>query len=56
MISRYETEAMRHIWGEAAQMERIGGVKYVMKDGILYDAKQLLADVEKMVSEAKTTK
>jgi adenylosuccinate lyase len=22
MISRYETEAMRHIWGEAAQMER----------------------------------
>jgi imidazolonepropionase-like amidohydrolase len=33
--------------------ERVGGVKYVMKDGILYDAKQLLRDVEKMVSDAK---
>jgi imidazolonepropionase-like amidohydrolase len=36
--------------GEA---ERVGGIKYVMKDGILYDAKALLADVEKMVAEAK---
>ena len=26
--------------------ERVGGVKYVMKDGIVYDAKQLLRDVE----------
>ena len=34
-------------------VERIGGIRYVMKDGILYDAKQLLADVEKMVAEAK---
>jgi hypothetical protein len=28
-------------------------VKYVVKDGIVYDAKKLLADVEKIVSEAK---
>ena len=33
--------------------ERVGGVKYVMKDGIVYDAKQLLRDVEGMVARAK---
>ncbi len=32
---------------------RIGGVKYTIKDGIVYDAKQLLADVAEMVEEAK---
>jgi hypothetical protein len=26
--------------------ERVGGVKYTIKDGIVYDAKKLLADVE----------
>ncbi len=31
-----------------------GGVKYTIKDGILYDAKRLLADVERMVEEAKS--
>jgi hypothetical protein len=30
-----------------------GGVKYTIKDGIVYDAKRLLADVERMVEEAK---
>ena len=34
-------------------MERVGGVKYIIKDGIVYDAKKLLRDVEKMVSGAK---
>ena len=34
-------------------VERIGGVKYVMKDGILYDARALLHDVEVMVQNAK---
>jgi imidazolonepropionase-like amidohydrolase len=33
---------------------RVGGVNYTIKDGIIYDAKQLLADVRKMVQEAKT--
>ena len=32
---------------------RVGGVKYTIKDGIIYDAKQLLADVRRMVREAK---
>lgn len=33
---------------------RVGGVKYTVKDGIIYDAKQLLEDVEQMVEEAKS--
>ena len=32
---------------------RIGGLKYTIKDGIVYDAKKLLADVRQMVKEAK---
>lgn len=32
---------------------RVGGVKYTIKDGIVYDAKALLADVRAMVKEAK---
>ncbi len=32
---------------------RAGGVKYTIKDGIVYDAKQLLADVKRMVDEVK---
>ena len=34
-------------------VDRVGGIKYVMKDGILYDAKKLLRDVELMVQQAK---
>jgi len=33
--------------------ERIGGVKWTIKDGIVYDAKQLLADVARMVEKQK---
>jgi hypothetical protein len=32
---------------------RVGGVKYTVKDGIIYDAKKLLADVRRMVAEEK---
>ena len=32
---------------------RVGGVKYTVKDGIIYDAKKLLEDVKKMVADAK---
>lgn len=32
---------------------RVGGVRYTIKDGIVYDARQLLADVERIVEEAK---
>ena len=32
---------------------RVGGVKYTIKDGIVYDAQRLLQDVARMVEEAK---
>ena len=32
---------------------RVGGVKYTMKDGVLYDAKALLKDVRDIVTKAK---
>jgi imidazolonepropionase-like amidohydrolase len=48
----YGTGALR-VNDETGAVERVGGVRYVMKDGILYDAKKLLADVEKIVANAK---
>ncbi len=38
---------------ETGRPERVGGVKYTIKDGIVYDAKQLLQDVEEMVKARK---
>jgi imidazolonepropionase-like amidohydrolase len=38
---------------EKNEVVRVGGVKYTIKDGIIYDAKKLLEDVKKMVAEAK---
>jgi len=35
------------------KVERVGGVKYTIKDGIVYDAKKLLDDVAKMVEKQK---
>jgi hypothetical protein len=32
---------------------RVGGVKYTIKDGIVFDAKELLADVREIVRRAK---
>ena len=34
---------------DANEVVRVGGVKYTVKDGIIYDAKQLLRDVKVMV-------
>lgn len=39
---------------ETRQVERVGGVEYTIKDGIVYDAKALLKDVEQMVEKQKT--
>ena len=33
------------------KVTRVGGVKYTVKDGMVYDAKKLLADVKKIVDE-----
>ncbi|MGH7449703.1 MAG: amidohydrolase family protein, partial [Longimicrobiales bacterium] len=38
---------------DAGEAVRIGGVKYTIKDGIVYDAQELLADVARMVEDAK---
>ena len=38
---------------EDNQVERVGGVKYTIKDGIVYDSKLLLEDVRKMVRKSK---
>lgn len=38
---------------KTGKIERVGGVKYTIKDGIVYDAKKLLADVAAMVDKQK---
>ena len=39
--------------GDDGSLSRSGGVKYTIKDGIVYDARALLADVRAMVAAAK---
>lgn len=41
------------VLNEKNETIRKGGVKYTVKDGIVYDAKKLLADVKKIVDEEK---
>lgn len=48
----YGTGAIR-LNDQTNQVERVGGIKYTIKDGIVYDARKLLADVERMVDAAK---
>ena len=48
----YGTGAVR-LNDETGKPERVGGVEYTIKDGIVYDAKQLLKDVENMVVKQK---
>ena len=38
---------------EAGQPARVGGVRYTIKDGVVYDARELLADVRALVAEAR---
>ena len=46
----YGTGAMR-LNTETDEIERVGGVQYTIKDGIVYNAKKLLKDVRQMVDE-----
>jgi imidazolonepropionase-like amidohydrolase len=48
----YGTGAVR-LNEETGKAERVGGIKYTIKDGIVYDARQLLADVARMVEKQK---
>ena len=50
MLCKYRTIRLND---QTAAVERVGGVKWVIKDGIVYDAKRLLQDVARMVDEAK---
>jgi imidazolonepropionase-like amidohydrolase len=48
----YGTGALR-LNDQTGKPEWIGGIKYTIKDGIVYDAKKLLADVAAMVEKQK---
>ena len=49
--SLYGTGAIK--LAEDNEIVRVGGVSYTIKDGVIYDAKQLLMDVKEIVDEAK---
>jgi len=48
----YGTGALR-LNERTQKLERVGGVSYTVKDGIVYDAKKLLAEVAEMVKAEK---
>jgi imidazolonepropionase-like amidohydrolase len=48
----YATGAVK-LNDQNGRVERVGGIKWTIKDGIAYDAKQLAADVAKMVERQK---
>jgi len=49
----YGTGAMK-LNDKTSKAERVGGIKWTVKDGIVYDAKQLLADVRSHGRETET--
>ena len=51
----YATGAVR-LNDQTGEVERVGGVKFTIKDGIVYDAQRLLDDVRKMVKKQKREK
>jgi len=60
VIDANPLENLQYLYGTGAvylneknEVVRKGGVKYTIKDGIVYDAKKMLADVKKMVDESK---
>ena len=62
LIEENPLENLKVLYGTGAikltednKVVRVGGIKYTIKDGIIYDAKSLLADVKKMVDDAKET-
>jgi len=63
VLEKNPLENLKVLYGTGAIMlneddepVRVGGVKYTIKDGIIYDAPALLADVRRMVEEAKLDK
>ena len=65
IVDQNPLESFKFLYGNGAvklldngAVERVGGVKYTIKEGVVYDAKKLLADVKAMVEaqKAKTGK
>ena len=50
--SLYGTGAIK-LNDQTGAVERVGGVKYTIKDGVIYDAAALLTDVKNIVRNAK---
>ncbi len=48
----YGTGHQKYNW-QSKSVERVGGVSFTIKNGIVLDAKQLLADVRAMVNDAR---
>jgi Amidohydrolase family len=48
----YGTGALR-LNDETQNVERVGGIKWTIKDGVVFDAEQLLRDVREMVEASK---
>ena len=60
LVEENPLENLKVLYGTGAikltednEVVRVGGVKYTIKDGIVYDAKQLLKDVKKLVDDEK---
>ena len=51
----YGTGAVR-LNDSSGRAERVGGIKYTIKDGVVYDAKKLLEDVATMVTKQNQTR
>ncbi len=49
----YGTGAI-HLDDETGKVRRVGGVRWTLKDGIIYDARSLLEDVRRIVADART--
>ena len=60
LIDQNPQENLKVLYGTGAirvnennEVVRVGGIKYTIKDGIIYNARELLKDVENMVQAAK---
>ena len=60
IVAENTLENLKVLYGSGAikltddnEVVSVGGVKYTVKDGIIYDAKKLLEDVKQQVKEAK---
>lgn len=64
LVDQNPLQNMKVLYGNGAvrlndatgKAERVGGIKWTIKDGIVYDAKALMADVAAMVEKQKAAK